>query len=410
MPVVVSNHQRIYFRFEGERGAFLMLHHGLFGSHQDWYRAGYVAELAKEFRLVIPDARGHGRSDRPTEVADFRPERFAEDLIEIVNGLGIRNLHFLGYGLGALIGLEMLRRFPERVRIAVLGGEAPLMLPPVRDYWRGLADQLGRGTLAELIADLRAQQRLVRWEAADPPEEERASGLALLQAVSEWELHGEERISVTSPVTLFAGSDDPAAERVERARAFVNRARLVLFPGLNHAKLFEERAQITQELVRLLKSGRREDGDSHQRRHGGDSAESRGGKAPQAQRGAERRAGGRDDRAPEQRVDRRYQERRESIPRDFRHRTGDPSEGRPQSDAGKSDWRADARQGSQATPPGPPPGGGAVAQHGTPDGLREAPLEGGSAEPDAPAEQPLEPEADILAEGAPSRGGEKAPG
>lgn len=321
MPMVISNHQRIFYRFEGERGAFLMLHHGLFGSHQDWYRAGYVEELAKEFRLVIPDARGHGRSDRPTDPADYRPERFVEDLIEIMNGLGIRNLHFLGYGLGALIGLEMLRRFPERVRITVLGGESGLMLPPTQEYWRGLAQQLEQGTLAELLGSLRTQQRLVRSDPADPPEEDRAGVLALLQSVSQWDAHGEERVTVTSPVTLFSGSDDAAAERVERARTFVNRARLVMFPGFNHVRLFEERVQITQELVRLLKSGRRDDSEGYHRRHSADHTEAQGGQE-QMPRGPDRRVGGADPRASDQQYERRIRDRRSGGSRNDSGRPG----------------------------------------------------------------------------------------
>jgi pimeloyl-ACP methyl ester carboxylesterase len=357
MPIVVSNRQRIYFRYEGERGAFLMLHHGLFGSHQDWYRAGYVEELAKEFRLVIPDARGHGRSDRPAEPGAYRATDFAEDLVEIINGLGIRNLHFLGYGMGAQIGLEMLRRFPERVRIAVLGGEAPLTLPAVREHWQALAAQLGGGTLAQLVADLRARDRLVRWEQTDPPEEERPAALALLEALGGWELHGEERISVTSPVTLFAGANDPAAERVERARSFINRARLVLFPGLNHASLFAERTQVTQELVRLLKSGRREEGDSPHRRHGGEGAE---GGTPGEGRHAgaeERRSGRSDDRPPERREERRRAFRSDggrrngSQRRDF-HSRPDRPEGQGQPGAGAA--AAEPARPVSSAPAAPP--------------------------------------------------------
>lgn len=313
MPIVVSNHQRIYFRYEGERGAFLMLHHGLFGSHQDWYEAGYVEELAKEFRLVIPDARGHGRSDRPAAPEDYRPQQFAEDVIEIMNSLGVRNLHFLGYGLGALIGLETLRRFPDRVRIAVLGGESPLVLPPMRDQWRDLAGRLESGTLAGLLAHLRGQERLVRWDTNEPDEAEHAPALALLRAMSEWEPHGEERIAVTSPVTLFAGAGDPVVERVERARTLIHRARLVIFPGQTHAGLFTERTLLTQELVRLLKSGRREDGEGHGRRPGADAGSPA---APRSYppRGPERRVERPDRRPPGQREERRYFDRRGAGP------------------------------------------------------------------------------------------------
>ncbi len=377
MPIVISNRQRIFFRYEGERGAFLMLHHGLFGSHQDWYRGGYVEELAKEFRLVIPDARGHGRSDRPTDPGAYRAQDFAEDLVEIINGLGIRNLHFLGYGMGALIGLEMLRRFPERVRIAVLGGEAPLTLPPVREHWQALAAQL-RGdtlpqlladTLPQLLADLGARDRLVRLDPAEPPEDALPAAQALLDALAGWDVHGEERISVTSPVTLFAGAGDPAAERVERARSCINRARLVIFPGLNHASLFTERTQVTQELVRLLKSGRRDDGDAQHRRHGPEGAEA-GSEAGRPGGGEERGSGRRDDRPPDQQDERRQGTR----PGD---RLGDGAS-RRERDFGRRPYRQDSPGRS---------GGSGMAQETPPSGMPAEPPESAHQEEDAPADE-----------------------
>ena len=46
MTMIVSNKQRIHFALEGEHGPYLLLHHGLFGSHRDWYEWGFVHQLA----------------------------------------------------------------------------------------------------------------------------------------------------------------------------------------------------------------------------------------------------------------------------------------------------------------------------------------------------------------------------
>lgn len=259
MTMVVSRKQRIHFRYEGERGAFLILHHGLLGSHEDWFAAGYVRELAKEFRVVIPDARGHGRSDKPAEREQYGQEQMAADLIEIMNELGIRNSHIVGYGLGALVGFELLRRFPERVRIAILGGESALMTAAVQDIYRAEAESLRPMALADYVKALKDQGRIVRHEAAIDEEQERPAALALMEAVSGWEPVPSERIQVASPLTLFAGTDDPAAGRVEAARSGVSRARLVHFPGFSHAGLFLDRTAMMEEILRLLKSGRRDE-------------------------------------------------------------------------------------------------------------------------------------------------------
>jgi pimeloyl-ACP methyl ester carboxylesterase len=279
MTMVVSRKQRIFFRYEGERGAFLVLHHGLLGSQADWYAAGYVEALAKEFRVVVPDARGHGRSDKPAGKEHYALRQLAEDVVEILNELGIRNSHFVGYGLGALVGLELLRHFPERMRIAILGGESPLVTPAVQAVYRAEADSLRPISLGEYLKALRDQGRVVRTAEAVDEELERPAALALLEALSEWELAPAERIQVLSPLTLFSGSEDPAAPRVEAARSGVSRARHVLYSGMGHARLFHERTQLMAEVLRLLKSGRREDG-TEGRPHGeGGTAAGQGGTA-----------------------------------------------------------------------------------------------------------------------------------
>jgi pimeloyl-ACP methyl ester carboxylesterase len=300
MPMVVSRNQRIFFRYEGERGAYLLLHHGLFGSHQDWYRAGYVEELAKEFRLVIPDARGHGRSDKPAEKEQYQLSLLVDDLIEVMNNLAIRNLHFLGYSFGAVIGFEMLRRYPERVRIAVLGGEAPVVVPAVREHWRGLLEKLRTGPAANVLAGLRTEGQLERLDQRPVDEAEALALPALLEAMTEWDLAGEERLSVTSPITVFSGNNDPAAARVETARATIHRARLVTFPGLGHSRLIEERTQLTEEVLRLLKAGRRGEEAEGPRRGSGDADGGQGmaGSGGQEGRRPDRQGNGRSRRDP----------------------------------------------------------------------------------------------------------------
>jgi hypothetical protein len=155
------------------------------------------------------------------------------------------------------------------------------MVPSVREHWQGLLEALRQGTLAEAVAGLRARDLVLSGGAA-PPEEDRPALLALVEAVAGWEPHGEERINPPSPVALYAGSQDPALPRVEKGRSFIQRARLSIFPGLGHAGVFDERQQLTQELVRLLKPSRREEGgeDSAQQRPGEPEAEAQDAAGP----------------------------------------------------------------------------------------------------------------------------------
>jgi pimeloyl-ACP methyl ester carboxylesterase len=259
MTIVISRKVRIHYRFEGEKGAYLLLHHGLFGSHQDWYEAGYVDALRNDFRLIVMDARGHGRSDHPLEPAQYALGEFTEDVLAIMDELDIRNLHFCGYSLGALVGFELLLRHPERVRIVMLAGESPFFSESMRAEWRALAERIRTEGLGPVRERLVAERRLVAT--ARPPEQEgeQQAALALLEALASEPIRADEgRLSVNSPVALFTGEDDPALERLRDARRRIHRARFVSFPGQSHAGLFHERNALVAEMLRLLRPGPRQ--------------------------------------------------------------------------------------------------------------------------------------------------------
>ena len=62
MPYVNNADVRIHYHIEGA-GPDLILQHGLTNSIGNWYAYGFVEELKKSYRLILIDARGHGKSD-----------------------------------------------------------------------------------------------------------------------------------------------------------------------------------------------------------------------------------------------------------------------------------------------------------------------------------------------------------
>lgn len=258
MTIVISDKQRIHYRFEGDKGAYLLLHHGLLGSHQDWYDAGYVDALHEEFRLIVMDARGHGRSDHPLQPEVYRLSALADDVVAIMDELDIRNLHFCGYSLGALVGYELLMRHPERVRIVMLAGESPFVSEAMQAEWRDLAEAIRAEGLDPVRERLVTEQRIVAATSIPEQEGEREAALALLESLASEPINPDTgRVSVDSPVALFTGEEDPALGRIRDARRRIHRARFVSFPGLTHAGLFREREALKAEILRLLRPGRR---------------------------------------------------------------------------------------------------------------------------------------------------------
>lgn len=107
----------------GEGPAVLLLH-GLFSSADtNWIRYGTAKRIAEAgYRLLMPDLRGHGTSDCPTEPAAWPEDVLARDIEALVEQLELGGDFVLGgYSLGARTTVRLLAR-GMRPRAAILGG------------------------------------------------------------------------------------------------------------------------------------------------------------------------------------------------------------------------------------------------------------------------------------------------
>ena len=111
----------LHARDEGS-GAPILLVHGAGGDHTIWN--GVLPVLAREFRVIAPDLRGHGRSPAPPESA-FSLEEMREDLLALLDGKGVGSVHWVGLSVGAQIGLREALDAPARVKsLTMLAGSA----------------------------------------------------------------------------------------------------------------------------------------------------------------------------------------------------------------------------------------------------------------------------------------------
>jgi len=99
-------------------GEPLVLLHG--NGEDSTYFEHQVGFLAKRFRVIAPDTRGHGKT--PRGAAPFTLEQFACDLREFLDGLDIGAAHLLGFSDGANIAMLFALAHPGRVKSLVLNG------------------------------------------------------------------------------------------------------------------------------------------------------------------------------------------------------------------------------------------------------------------------------------------------
>ena len=117
MPHVNNNGVRIEYELLGQ-GEPLVLIHGWSCEGRYWREFGYVAKLSEEFTVIIPDLRGHGRSDKPRN-GDFTDAAFASDVVAVLDDAGIDSAHVFGYSLGGWVVFELIANHSARIKTPI---------------------------------------------------------------------------------------------------------------------------------------------------------------------------------------------------------------------------------------------------------------------------------------------------
>jgi pimeloyl-ACP methyl ester carboxylesterase len=109
------NGVQLYFEVHGS-GEPLILLHGFGGCSQDW--SVLTDDWSKNFQLIVPDMRGHGRSSNASKI--FRHQDSATDILDLLDYLKIDAFKGLGVSGGGNVLLHLATRQPERVQAMVL--------------------------------------------------------------------------------------------------------------------------------------------------------------------------------------------------------------------------------------------------------------------------------------------------
>lgn len=115
---------RLFYDVQGEGEPTILLVHGWGFSHEIWREQ--VEEFSKDHRVVTPDLRGYGRSDKPETEYTF--ELFADDLDYLIRSLDLEKPILVGWSMGASIALEYAATHPEQVSKLVLVDGTPVLV------------------------------------------------------------------------------------------------------------------------------------------------------------------------------------------------------------------------------------------------------------------------------------------
>src|SRR5215813_9398268 len=115
MPKLSIDDAELYYEEHG-RGPALMLVPGLNGVGAFWARQ--IPDLARDFRVIVHDHRGAGQSTH-SRIA-YSVEQMADDVLRLMDKLGIASAHLVGHSTGGAIGQVIAQDHPDRLHSLVL--------------------------------------------------------------------------------------------------------------------------------------------------------------------------------------------------------------------------------------------------------------------------------------------------
>jgi len=258
---------KVYSQVDGPSDAPVVVLSGSLGTALEMWDA-QVPALARHFRVVRYDLRGHGRSPVPPgpyEIADL-----GADLIALLDRLGVARAHLCGLSLGGMLSLWTAAHHPERVDHLVVLCTSALLGPP--EMWIERAAVVSaRGTAA--VADSvvsrwftpslqrRAPELIARMRAmlAVTPA---AGYAACCGAIQRMDLR-PDLAAIRAPTLAIAGADDPSTPpaHLSRIARAIAGCRLAVVDEAAHLANVEQPERTTSLILAHILAHLRGDAD-----------------------------------------------------------------------------------------------------------------------------------------------------
>ena len=229
----------MYYATFGAGEPVILLHGGL-GNADYW--GNQVPELAKQFKVIVADSRGHGRSTRSAEPYSY--ELMASDVVALMDHLKIDKASLVGWSDGGIIGLDIAIKHPERL-----------------DKLFAFGANYNVGGLREDIADSVVFNAYIEKAGQDyaklsktPTEYE-----AFLNAISEmWatqpDYAPDQLRSISVPTVIADGEYDEGIkqEHGKEMAGLIPGAKLVVMPELSHFAMWQDPAAFNAAVMDFL--------------------------------------------------------------------------------------------------------------------------------------------------------------
>lgn len=237
MPDFMSDGVRLHYRLEGpEAGLPTLLVHGFCSNFEvNWVGSRWMDTMVRAGRRVIGlDNRGHGRSDKPHDPAEYGP-LMIRDIVNLLDHLHLPTVDYIGYSMGSQIGIRVAVQHPERIRRAVLAGIGNNVTQP----WRH-AEAVARRMRGDLTEESPAALMFYNFARAVPNNDLEALACCITGPSNP--LTAAELASIRRPVLIAVGGADPIARQARALAEQIPGAEYFEVAGRDHTTAVPSRA------------------------------------------------------------------------------------------------------------------------------------------------------------------------
>lgn len=214
----------LYVRQDIGKGNPIVLLHGIFADGTQWQKIAKL--LKKDYRVIVVDVLGHGRSPRPAN-ATYGPDEHATALRNALEKIhATENLTVVGYSMGGAVALSYCAKYPEGIDQLYLIS-TPFYLKPdqmVASRYAGSllltkVSQASFRVIQKLLDTNKLTQKIVARAdrsklfhkmigATDNTLDTKVMNLCIKNMINEFDFAGHLR-DITAPTTFYAGKKDP---------------------------------------------------------------------------------------------------------------------------------------------------------------------------------------------------------
>ena len=261
MPYATVNGIDLHYREAGE-GYPIVLVHGFTGNSRNWVLT--APQLARSFRTVSVDLRGHGHSAKPTAPEDYAVDVMAEDVHALIRELGIDSCYLAGHSMGGMIAQRLILGHPQLFSALVLVDTAAEMPNGMRTEERARFLQIAREQGMEAVFEeqlrinpqadrLRAQPQLLEIWRQQFLLTSLEAYLYCARAMAERRPLLERLNAIEAPTLIVCGeNDEPFRRPSQHMHERIGGSELTIIPGAGHTPQIEAAGEFNRVLSSFL--------------------------------------------------------------------------------------------------------------------------------------------------------------